>query len=81
MMYSGGCDPGMVAVTLRNGSVSSYSGEGSASGERFTRAAAHRMVATVVCKSVLLDDDEDPPLKSKDEGDNPGVLEKEFRKR
>lgn len=41
----------MVAVTPRMGSVSSCSGDGSASGEMSTRAAAQRIVATVACTS------------------------------
>lgn len=45
------CDPGSVAVKPRIGSVSSCSGEGSASGDISTRAAAHRSVAAVVCAS------------------------------
>lgn len=51
-------EPGMEAVTPRMGSVSSCSGDGSASGEISTRAAAHRIVAAVAWTSVA--DEEGP---------------------
>ena len=53
-----GWEPGMEAVTPRMGSVSSCSGDGSASGEISTRAAAQRIAAAVAWTSVA--DEEGP---------------------
>jgi hypothetical protein len=52
-------EPGIVAVTPLMGSVNSCSGEGRARGDMSTRAAAHRMVATVVWTSVCGTDNDD----------------------
>ena len=49
-----GCDPGMMAVAPRIGSVSSCSGEGRASGAIDTRAAANRIAAADVVASALM---------------------------
>ena len=46
-----GCEPGIVAVTPRIGSVSSCSGDGSARGATDTRAAAKRIAAAVAVAS------------------------------
>lgn len=48
---SGGCEPGIAAVTPRMGSVSSRSGEGSASGAKDTFDPAHRIAAALVIVS------------------------------
>lgn len=55
-------EPGIDAVTPRIGSVNSCSGEGRAKGERSTRAAAQRIVATEVCTSLF--DNEKERLES-----------------
>lgn len=77
MPSTSGCEPGIAAVIPRIGSVSSCSGEGRAKGDRSTRAAAHRMVATVVCTSVLeyVEDEESCA------GVEAGEVEKELRDR
>jgi hypothetical protein len=50
-VISGGYEPGMAVRAFRNGSVSSCSGDGKASGAILTRAAAQRIAAAVVVRS------------------------------
>jgi hypothetical protein len=50
-VISSGYEPGMAVRAFRNGSVSSCSGDGKASGAILTRAAAQRIAAAVVVAS------------------------------